>query len=187
MFKTVTVALLLLLVVSCADLAEDQPLHKYNNTVVLIAGTGFYDPKTFSLVNLFNTSSFIHGSPDFCICGFYDKIRYTPRRDKFTDAQIQITLNKLEPKNIAVNIHFVEIDLCGSNQAYFLSTIDNDAGSIDTIRSKIEANTKVISLKTTKPSPSGTYYINSMGINPNGNCNFSVNRVTADYIEAAKK
>ncbi len=187
MLKTAAAIAVLLSFASCADLAEDQPLHKYENTIVLLANTGFYDAKTFSYVNFFNTSEYIHGSPAFCVCGFYNKIKYTPRHDRFTDAQIQISLYKLEPKNIVVNIHFTQIDRCGSEEVYFLSTIDNDAGSIDTLRTKIDANTKVISIKTTKPSPSGIYYINSMGINTAGECRFSVNRVTADYAEPVKK
>ena len=187
MLKTAAGITMLVLLASCADLAEDQPLNKYENTIVLLANTGFYDPKTYSLVNLYNASEFIHGSPAFVVCGFYNKIKYTPRRDRFTDAQIQISLKMLEPKNGLVNIHFTQIDRCGSDEVYFLSTIENETGSIDTIRTKIDATTKVLAIKTNKPSPSGTYYINSMGINPAGDCKFSVSSVTADYIETAKK
>lgn len=188
MLKTITVAILFLFVVSCSDLAEDQPLNNYNNTVVLMATTGFYDLKTFSLANVFNTTEFVHGAPSFFLCGFYNKIKYTPRRDKFTNAQIQISLNKLEPKNVEINIHFAQMSLCGSSEAYFLSTIDNDAGSIDTIKTKIDGTTKSISFKTVKASPSGTYYINTMGVNPEaGDCSFAVDRITADYLVSVKK
>lgn len=179
----------ILILASCKNDIKNKTNSVSAPALTLLANTGFYDTSSHSAVNIYNTSYFIHDSVGYFNCSFIDSFYHHNSTSKIDSAspQLLITLGGIKQQNIAVTIHFVQMNLPSDKQAVFVSALNNDAGKMDTLKNIVDSATRAITINTLNSSPTGIYYIKTFGIYPNTGLGFAVSKVSYTYIDSTKK